>query len=107
MLRRSLVFLLISLPLAACGGSTSTLHTLGTPSGSDIRFDVENKTSAVINNLYIAPTAKVKAAPRSAFEPGPDQASLWGDELLSSGLEVGGKVSVKVPGAGGYDVRVV
>jgi hypothetical protein len=92
-----------------CGGATSTLHTLGTPTGKgDVQLDVENKSGSIVNNLYLAPTDKVRAAPRSAFQSGePAQAELWGEDRLASGLAVGAKARVPIPAPGRYDVRVL
>jgi hypothetical protein len=110
--RRAAVSGLVGLGLGlanGCGGASSTLHTLGTPSGSgEVQFEVENKSGAIVNNLFFAPTEKVRAAPRAAFESGnPAQAELWGADLLGSGLAVGDKRRIPVPGPGRYDVRVL
>src|SRR5690242_16051318 len=85
----------------ACGGSQSTLHTLGIPKGKGpIQFEVENRTDSAVNNLYMVETAKVKAAGTA------EQAALWRDDLLTqSALEPGGKMGLAVPGPGRYDVR--
>lgn len=110
MLRRTALIALVALGAACAGGQPSRLHTLGKPSGSgEISFAVENRTSAIINNLYWAPSAKVKSAGQEAFRDGsPEQAALWGeDRLPQSGLEPGGKLSLPIPGPGRYDVRVL
>ena len=94
----------------ACGAPQSTLHQLGAPSGSGpIDFQVENRTSAVINNLYVAKTSVVRAAPRKAFETGStEQLQLWGDDqLVGSALGAGGKVRVVIAEPGRYDFRIV
>jgi hypothetical protein len=103
-------FCCIWLFLAGCAGGRSTLHTLGNPKGSGpISFEVENRTDQAVNNLYVAETAKVKAAGRQALESGtPEQAQLWGeDRLTQSALEPNGKMAVAIPEAGRYDVRAV
>jgi hypothetical protein len=69
---------------------------------------VHNRTETIVNNLYLAGSAQVTAAGRKAFEAGsPEQAELWGSDLLRSGLEIGGKLPVPVSAPGRYDVRVV
>jgi hypothetical protein len=92
-----------------CAGSASTLRQLGEPKGTAIDVQVENRTDAVINNLYLAPSSKVRAAPREAFEPGSAaQQRLWGEDLLvASGLEPGGRMPLGISAPGRYDVRVV
>jgi hypothetical protein len=100
---------LLALSAAGCGAPQSTLHQLGTPSGSGaIDFQVENRTGTVVNNLWLAKTSAVSAAPRAAFEAGTaEQQKLWGDDqLVGSALEAGGKVRVPVAEAGRYDVRI-
>ena len=94
---------------AACSSQTSTLRQLGTPTGvGPVDFQVENRTDAIVNNLYLAKTERVKAAPRQAFESAtPEQAALWGDDLLRSGLEPGGKLSIAIDEPGTYDARLV
>jgi hypothetical protein len=93
----------------ACGGRASTLRQLGEPQGTGIDFQLENRTDAVINSLYLAPTARVRTAPRQAFDPGTaEQQTLWGQDLLvGSGLEPGGRIPVRIDEAGRYDVRAV
>lgn len=109
MQRRPFLFACAWLALACGGGAPSRLHTLGKPTGSgEIDFQVENKSSAVVNNLYLAGTEQVRKAGRAALDPGtPEQAALWGQDLLKSGLEAGGKVPVRIRGPGRYDVRAV
>lgn len=109
MQRRHALFALAGLALGCGGGAPSRLHTLGKPSGKgDIDFAVENRTGAVVNNLYLTESARVRSAGRAAVEAGtPEQAALWGDDLLKSGLEPGGKIPVRVPGPGKYDLRAV
>jgi hypothetical protein len=100
----------LALAATACGGSQSTLHTLGIPKGKGpIQFEVENRTDSAVNNLYMVETAKVKAAGRKALESGtPEQAALWRDDLLTqSALEPKGKMALAVPGPGRYDVRAI
>jgi hypothetical protein len=100
---------LLALSAISCGAPQSTLHQLGTPKGSGpIDFQVENRTGTVINNLWIAKTAAVSAAPRAAFESGsPEQQKLWGDDqLVSSALEPGGKLRVPIAEPDRYDVRI-
>lgn len=114
MRRRSVLGLFVSgallLTLVACGGGQrSTLRTLGSPSGQGaIDLSVANQTSTIVNNLYLAESQAVDRAGRAAFEGGsPEQAALWGSDVLPGGLEVGGQVKVTVPGPGRYDVRAV
>lgn len=100
----------LGLALGCASGPSSRLHTLGKPTGSGaIDFAVENRSEAAVNNLYMAPSAKVRAAGEAAFSEGtPEQAALWGEDLLvGSGLEAGGKLKLAVPGPGQYDVRAV
>lgn len=100
---------LIWLTVGCASGPPTRLHTLGKAKSAElIDFAVENRTDAVINNLYMAPTAKVRAAGRAAFDEGsPEQAALWGeDRLPGSGLEQGGKLPLAVPEPGRFDVRV-
>ena len=96
--------------LGGCAAASPTrLHTLGKPAGKGaIVFEVENRTQAIVNNLYLAPTEKVKAAGEAAFQGGSaEQAGLWGDDLLpGSGLEPRGKLKVPITSPGRYDVRV-
>jgi len=107
-LRRTLLFAPVLLAFAACGGPSSTLHTLHPPTGQgNVDFQVENKTDVPINNFYLAPAARVRAAhvdnPDST-----DAAAAWGpDRLPGSALEVGGRVRVAVPEPGRYDARAV
>jgi hypothetical protein len=101
---------LFALALFACGGSQSTLHTLGIPKGKGpIDFAVENRTDVAVNNLYMVETSKVSAAGRKALQPGtPEQAALWGQDLLiQSALEPTGKQAIPVTAPGRYDVRAV
>lgn len=109
MQRRTLILALASFALGCGGGAPSRLHTLGKPSGQgEIDFQVENRTAAVVNNLYLADSDKVRGASREALTPGtPEQAALWGEDLLRSGLESGGKLRVAIPKPGRYDVRAV
>jgi hypothetical protein len=109
MRRRSLLLVLALTGAGCAGGAPSRLVTLGTPSGrGEIDFRVENRSASVVNNLYLVESSRVAAAPREALLPGAlEQSGLWGDDLLRSGLEVGGQLRVPVPAAGRYDVRVV
>lgn len=102
--------MLLGLCLGCASSPPSRLHTLGTPSGSGpIDFAVQNRTGAAVNNLYLASTQRVRAASRDAFTEGsPEQAALWGEDLLvGSGLEPAGKIKIQIPGPGQYDVRAV
>lgn len=102
--------LLLWIFIAGCAGGQSTLHTLGTPKGKGpIAFEVENRTDSAVNNLYVAETAKVKAARRKALESGTaEQAALWGqDQLTQSALEPNGKMAIPISLPGRYDVRAV
>jgi hypothetical protein len=107
--RRISLLTLAGLALACASAPPSRLHTLGRPAGSgEIELSVENRSSSIVNNLFLASSKRIHAAGRSAFQEGsPEQAALWGDDLLKSGLEVGGKLRVPVPGPGRYDVRAV
>ncbi|MCC6901597.1 MAG: hypothetical protein IT377_21680 [Polyangiaceae bacterium] len=109
MRRRAVVFALLMLALGCGGGAPTRLHTLGKPSGKgEIELQVKNRSSAVVNALFLAESAKVASAPREALTPGtPEQAALWGQDLLKSGLETGGKLRVAVSGPGRWDVRAV
>ncbi len=109
MRRRAWMAASLGLLFSACGGASSTLHQLGEPKGTAIDFQVENRTDAVVNNLYLAQSSSVRAAPREAFDPGTaQQQKLWGEDLLvGSGLEPGGRLPLRVPGPGQYDVRIV
>ena len=106
-----MILLSAFLLLGACAsGPSSRLKTLGTPSGSGpIQLEVKNGTSAIVNNLFLAKSADVDRAGREAFhDDSPEQAALWGRDLLvKSALEVGGSVRVPVPGPGRFDVRAV
>ena len=111
MLRRHvLILLLTSAALAgtsACGGPSSSLRTVKSPTGSGaVEFSVQNGTDVVINNIYVAETNAVRAAGRIT-PSSPEEAELWGnDRLVGSGLEVGGSVKVELrPGA--YDFRIL
>ncbi|GMV16598.1 MAG: hypothetical protein AMXMBFR56_48220 [Polyangiaceae bacterium] len=107
MQRRSV---LLALALLGCGGGApSRLHTLGKPKGTgEVDFQVENRTSAIVNNLYVTESERVRSASREALQAGTaEQAALWGDDRLRSGLESGGKVRVTIPKPGSYDVRAV
>lgn len=104
-----MVFALLVLSAGCAGGAPTRLHTLGKPSGKgEIDFQVENRSGTVVNNLFLAESAEVAAASREALTPGtPEQGSLWGQDLLKSGLEAGGRLRVPVPRPGLWDVRVV
>lgn len=109
MQRRSVFLALALLGLGCGGGAPSRLHTLGTPKGTgEVDFQVENRTSAIVNNLYVAESERIRGASREALQAGtPEQAALWGEDRLKSGLESGGKVRVSIPRPGQYDVRAV
>lgn len=113
MRRRSAVLGLVMAAFGSmgCGSSPpSRVKTLGTPSGKgEIRFEVENQTSVVVNNLFLAKSQDVKAAGRAALDEGTaEQAALWGeDRLPGSGLEPKGRVRIAVESPGRYDVRAV
>ncbi len=109
MKRRTLLGLSFLLTIACASHPSSKLKSLGAPKGSGpVSFEVENRTKTVVNNLYLAESKEVAAAGRKAFEAGsPEQAQLWGDDLLRSGLEISGKVPVPISAPGRYDVRVV
>lgn len=96
------------LALGCAAGVPSRLHTFGKASGhGEIRFEVENRTDAIVNNLYVAPSKKVNEAGEAAFRTSaPEQSALWGNDLLpGSGLEPRGKVNVAIESPGPYDVR--
>lgn len=96
--------------VVGCGGGPSTrLHTVGKPSGQgEIQFAVENRSSSVVNNLFLIESSAVASASRAALTPGtPDQAALWGRDFLKSGLESGGSLRIPIPAPGRWDVRVV
>jgi len=108
--RRIALGALLCLTFGCASGPASRLHSLGKPKGGgEIEFAVENRTGAVVNNLYMAPSAKVRAAGRAAFDDGsPEQTALWGDDRLPrSGLEPGGKLRVPISAPGRFDVRVL
>ncbi|HMR74616.1 MAG TPA: hypothetical protein PKD61_05880 [Polyangiaceae bacterium] len=109
MKRRKLLGLCVLVALGCASGPSSKLRSLGAPSGSGpVSFEVDNRTQTIVNNLYLAESARVKAAGRKAFEAGsPEQVELWGNDLLRSGLEIRGKVPVPISAPGRYDVRVV
>ncbi len=109
MRRRPVLFALGLLALGCGGGAPTRLHTLGKPKGSgEVDFQVENRTSAVVNNLYLVESEKVRLASREALQSGtPEQVALWGEDRLKSGLESRGKVRVAIPSPGRYDVRAV
>lgn len=110
-MHRRFALLTTALLLVGCGGGApSRLHTLSKPAGGGgIDFQVENRTTTIVNNLFLAESTRIRNAPREALEPGhPEQALLWGNDLLPrSGLEPGGKLPVAVPKSGRYDVRAV
>lgn len=94
--------------LCACaGGPPTRLRSLATPTGQGaVSLEVHNGSETVVNNLYLAPTAKVNAATREVRQDGSPE--LWGADLLTrSALEVGGKLQVPVPGPGSYDIRAL
>jgi hypothetical protein len=110
MLRRTLLLAPVLLAFAACGGPSSTLHTLHPPTGKgNVDFQVENRSDVPINNFYLAPTARLRAAHVERLDPdSPDAATAWGpDRLPGSALEVGGRVRIAVPEPGRYDARAV
>jgi predicted nucleic acid-binding Zn-ribbon protein len=109
MRRRGWLLASFTVLFMACGGHASTLRQLGEPRGTAIDFQVENRTDAVINNLYLARSADVRAAPRPAFDPGTaEQQQLWGEDLLvGSGLEAGGRMPLRIAAPGRYDIRIV
>jgi hypothetical protein len=110
-MRRRKLLQLVALSLLGCAsGPPSRLHTLGKPSDKpEIRFEIENRSSVIVNSLYIATSDQVRVAGRKALESGTaEQAALWGDDLLTkSGLEKGGRVRVPISVPGRYDVRAV
>jgi hypothetical protein len=99
-----------ALAFAGCGGSISRLNTVQQPTGSGaIDFRVQNGTDVAVNNLHMAKTEVVDKALAAKIEPGsPDEAELWGPDLLSgAALERGGRQQIHVPEPGRWDVRAV
>jgi hypothetical protein len=107
--RRPLILLLAALTVGCGGGAPSRLHTLGKPRGSGaVDFQVQNRSSAVVNNLYLAESSAVRGASRAALEAGTaEQSELWGRDRLRSGLEPGGRVRLEIQRPGSWDVRAV
>jgi hypothetical protein len=108
--RRSLLVLGLCLAGAACGGGgTSRLVTVRSATGSGpVEFEVRNQTDVPINNLYLAKTSVVdKAAPEDLIPGASKDPEIWGPDLLTSALEIGGKEIVQVPEPGLYDLRCI
>lgn len=108
--RISVSLLAGAVALVGCAGPASTLRTVHPATGhGPVRFELENKSDVPINNFYLAPSGRVRAAGPASREPGsPAQQALWGPDLLArSALEVGGRVPVPVPHPGRYDARAV
>ena len=94
---------------AGCGGGTSRLITVKAPTGSgEVDFQVQNKTDASVNNLFMAKTEAVERT-LNKVEPGsPAEAELWGeDRLKKSALGVGDRQRIAVTEPGRWDVRAV
>ena len=109
-LRAGLALVLTMGPTLGCGGGTSTLVTVKSPTGSgDVDFQVENQSDVAVNNLYMAKTEAVNKALAANLEPNsPAEAELWGPDLLSgSSLARGVRQRVKVSEPGRWDVRAV
>ena len=91
-----------------CGGGTSRLITVKRPTGSgDVDFQVDNKSDAAVNNLYMAKTDAVDKAVN--LEPGsPAEAELWGeDRLKGAALARGTRQRITVSEPGRWDLRAV
>jgi hypothetical protein len=91
-----------------CGGGTSRLITVKPPTGSgDVDFQVDNKSDAAVNNLYMAKTEAVNKA--SNLEPNsPAEAERWGeDRLKGAALARGTRQRITVSEPGRWDVRAV
>jgi hypothetical protein len=109
-LRAGFALALVVSGATGCGGGTSRLVTVKRPTGSgDIDLQVENKTDAAVNNLYMAKTEAVNKALAANLEPGsPAEAELWGEDRLGGkALARGTRQRVSVSEPGRWDVRAV
>ena len=100
----------LSLFLLACGGGPSTrLKTVKSPTGDgDLELRVLNASDAGVNNLYIADTKKVSGSNWARMEPGsPDEAKLWGNDLLSAAIAPGEEAPLDGIAPGRWDFRIV
>jgi hypothetical protein len=107
-LRAGLALALVAGTGIGCGGGTSRLITVKRPTGSgDVDFQVDNKSDAAVNNLYMAKTEAVNKA--SNLEPNsPAEAELWGeDRLKGAALARGTRQRITVSEPGRWDVRAV
>jgi hypothetical protein len=105
-----LAITLMALSLAACGGASSTLKTVRSPTGSGaIDFEVQNGTDVAVSSIYMAKTEAVNAAREAKVEPGSAaEEQVWGGDILDRGaLQVNDVLKIPVPEPGNWDVRVV
>ena len=105
----SLLWLLISAQLTACGGANSRLITVRAGNGSGaVDFAVKNATDAPINSLYLAKTERVTAAGQNLQYDSPQGVELWGPDLLGrAGIGAGQRMQIEVPEPGIWDVRAL
>jgi hypothetical protein len=107
-LRAGLTLALVAGTGIGCGGGTSRLITVKRPTGSgDVDFQVDNKSDAAVNNLYMAKTEAVNKA--TNLEPNsPAEAELWGeDRLKGAALARGTRQRITVSEPGRWDLRAV
>ncbi|MFO7177093.1 MAG: hypothetical protein DIU78_000200 [Pseudomonadota bacterium] len=92
---------------AACGGPSSRLITVRSPTGSGpVTFEVKNNTDVPINELYMADSAAVEAAKR--VDPNsPEGHAIWGADRLTAAIPTGVRVEISVDRPGRYDVRAL
>jgi hypothetical protein len=97
-------------PALGCGGPSTTLHTVRSPTGSgDIDFEVQNNADVALNSLFMAKAATLRAASGQHLEPGSqEEIKVWGSDLLEKdALRTGARIKIPVEEAGVWDVRVL
>jgi hypothetical protein len=107
--RAALIGLVLLLLAIACGGPSTRLVTVRSPTGSgSVDFTVKNLSSAGINTFHLAKTERVNQTGKEHVDPNtPEGAALWGPDLLGAAIGSGQSQPVKVPEPGNWDARAV
>jgi hypothetical protein len=107
--RATLIGLVLLVVAVACGGPSTRLVTVRTPTGSgSIDFTVKNLSSAAINTFYLAKTERVNATGKERVDPNsPEGDALWGPDLSGRAIGTGQSQPIPVPEPGNWDARAV
>jgi len=107
--RATLIGLLLLLLAVACGGPSTRLVTVRTPTGSGaIDFTVKNLSSVGINTFYLAKTERVNATGKERVDPNtPEGDALWGPDLSGRAIGTGQTQPIQVSEPGNWDARAV